>query len=210
MGTSRRGGMPSRRRSAKPKRFELLILCEGTRTEDDYFTYLKRRHKSVNITVDSRGGVPMTLVERAASIKKREERDEKRGRGVAHDEIWCVFDRDEHPNFKEAVLKAAAVSIGVATSIPCFELWLLLHFQEQTAHLERDEAQRALGTHAGTTSKNKSIPPSVMETLYAQYELAKSRAIELDKMHKRNFTEDESNPSSNIWEIVDKIVGPEL
>jgi hypothetical protein len=50
------------------------------------------------------------------------------------DEVWCVFDVDEHPKLAEARDQANANGIQLAVSNPCFELWLLLHFQEHRAH----------------------------------------------------------------------------
>lgn len=43
------------------------------------------------------------------------------------DVVWAVFDRDEHPNYCEAINLCEKHGIGVARSNPCFELWLILH-----------------------------------------------------------------------------------
>lgn len=57
------------------------------------------------VTIDDFHGAPLSLVDRAVEAKRREARDEKKGKGRAHDEVWCVFDRDEHPNIAEALDK---------------------------------------------------------------------------------------------------------
>ena len=38
--------------------------------------------------------------------------------------FWAVFDRDEHPNFDEAVALCDSKSVRVGRSNPCFEVWL--------------------------------------------------------------------------------------
>jgi hypothetical protein len=87
--------------------------------------------------------VPKTLVERASELKKIAEREARRQKDdfLKYDEVWCVFDVDAHPNLADALQQARANSILLAVSNPCFELWLLLHFQDQRAHLERSQAQ---------------------------------------------------------------------
>ena len=56
-------------------------------------------------------------------------------------EYWCVIDVDQHANLVPAVEKAIANGISVAVSNPCVELWFILHFQDQTAEIDRKWAQ---------------------------------------------------------------------
>jgi len=67
------------------------VFVEGKRTEDAYFKFWWRRNRDkIIVNVDGHPGNPMALVERAAAQKNREAREERRGRGKAHDEVWCV------------------------------------------------------------------------------------------------------------------------
>lgn len=66
---------------------------------------------------------------------------------LAFDEVWCVFDIDEHPNLNDARQLANARGVELASSNPCFELWLLLHFREQPGAQDRQHVQRMLRTH---------------------------------------------------------------
>ncbi len=100
------------------------------------------------------GGTPKTLVERAVEIKTTAEKAARSGKdeNLKYDSVWCVFDVDEHPYLAEAQQQARDNGISVAVSNPCFELWALLHFQEQRGHIERHEVQRYAGTTClGTT-----------------------------------------------------------
>ncbi len=122
---------------------ELLAFVEGLRTEELYLTYWHRRYRDrVNVTIDEFRGGPLQLVRHAVDAKKQEAQDEKRGRGRAHDEIWCVFDVDEHPNMPEAAQLARQHGINLAVSNPCLELWFILHFENCSTYIDRKDAQR--------------------------------------------------------------------
>jgi hypothetical protein len=46
------------------------------------------------------------------------------------DRVICAIDRDAHPNFDEALqLARNSDKVDVCVSYPCFEFWLLLHFE---------------------------------------------------------------------------------
>jgi hypothetical protein len=117
-------------REPKPR---ILIVCEGTRTEPEYFTDLRNRERSLVELVIEAGGTPKTLVERAVALKKESKRQAKKDPNLGYEHVWCVFDVDEHPYVAEAQQQARDNKIDVAISNPCFELWALLHFQDQHA-----------------------------------------------------------------------------
>jgi hypothetical protein len=58
-----------------------------------------------------------------------------------HVTIYCVFDRDSHESFQRACDKISELAsratkplpIKGATSLPCFEVWVLLHFDQSDA-----------------------------------------------------------------------------
>lgn len=155
------------------------------------------------VTIDEFHGAPLSLVDRAADAKRGEAREERRGHGRAHDEVWCVFDRDQHPNLPEALDKAAANGIGVVLSNPCIELWFVLHFADQAAHIERGDAQRLSRQLLGC---DKVLTGPALAALSARYADAKQRAQQLDAKHAGDGSPARSNPSSNMWELIDRIM----
>ncbi len=62
------------------------------------------------------------------------------------DEVWAVFDRDDHPYFDEAVKGCLVNGVRVARSNPCFELWLILHECDHDRPESSKEIQRTLKT----------------------------------------------------------------
>lgn len=179
------------------------MFSEGEVTEEVYLLHWWRKNREeVSVEIDEFHGPPLPLVERAVHAKTKGEREEKRGRGDAHDEIWCVFDVDEHPHLDRALQLARENGIKIAVSSPCIELWFQLHFQEQTAYIERGDAQRAVRDNL---YPGKAPPKPVLEELDEGYELAKERAQALDKKHLGDETPAPGNPSSGVWRIVDSI-----
>jgi RloB-like protein len=158
------------------------------------------------VHVDEFNGTPMALVERAIARKNDEAREERRGGGPAHDEVWCVFDVDQHPYLKDAISLAERNGIKIAVSNPCFELWLILHYEDQNAYIEPRLAQaRALEL----VKCKKVLTEATLEALVPLYEDAAERARTLDSKHEGDGNEPRSNPSSEVWKLVDQVVHPD-
>ncbi len=206
MARDRRRGPPRPRRTPQQQIRQILIFVEGERTEDGYFKFWWRRSRDkVIVHIDERNGTPITLVERAVARKKHEEREERRERGKAHDEVWCVFDVDEHSHLAEAILLAENNGINVAVSHPCFELWFILHYEDQTAHIERHPAQVRAKELLGC---GKALSPDALNALADRYDDAVKRAKALDKKHEGDGSPARYNPSSEAWKLVDRIRYP--
>lgn len=189
-------------------RREILVSTEGAKTEDGYLLPWHRAYRdAVLLEIDPFHGVPQSLVERAVETKKAEARDQRRGRGRAHDEIWCVFDINSHPKIPEAVRLAEAHGIGLAISNPCIELWFMLHFQDQTAYLNRHEAQSAAAALLGC---GKVLTRAAMDLLYEGYDDARDRAQRLDAKHHGDGSPPGSNPSSSVWSLIEAIRAQEM
>jgi hypothetical protein len=147
---------------------------------------------------------PKSLVE-LASESKREARRRSRKTGdpnESYDEVWCIFDVDTHENLREACDQAKGNDVHLAISNPCFELWLLLHFQSQTRNLDSRAALQELRHHL--TNYDKTIDS--LSELSGKFETAKSRAIALERKHELDETPFPSdNPSSKVWMFVDAV-----
>jgi RloB-like protein len=154
------------------------------------------------VTIAEERGVPATLVDLAVAAKAEAAREERRGRGSAWDDIWCVFDEDSHPNVPEAISKAEAHGINLAVSSPCIELWFILHFQDQTAFIERRNAQSCARRLTGC---DKRLSDDAVERLGEHYDDARRRARALDEKHAGDGSAPRSNPSSEVWKLVDRI-----
>lgn len=144
------GVPPIRRRKAlrDPKR-RFTLFCEGAKTEPDYFKAVQLECAGALIEIKTHGGVGAPISITDAAIKHKESHGlAKRGRGKnsfeEKDEVWAVFDRDEHDRFSEAVDRCKAHGVRVARSNPCFELWLILHEADFDKPGDRKDVQRKL------------------------------------------------------------------
>jgi RloB-like protein len=207
MSAPRRGGTPLGRGNGArtPHRDSLLVFSEGVSTEVGYLIHWHRLHRErILVEIDPTHGDPLTLVEAAVRRRRLERREQDKGRGEAHTEYWCVFDRDEHATFDAAVRLARREEIGLAVSNPCLELWFVWHFQDQTAYIERADAQRLSRKLLGC---DKTLDTSALESLAEQrrYEAAKRRALRMDVRHEGDGSAPGSNPSSGMHALVDRI-----
>ena len=108
----------------------VLIVCEGGKTEPNYFQEIRDDFKlstaNIRIVGDQCGSSPRNVVGFALSEHRKTKR---------YNRIFCVFDKDRHPTYNEALDKIRKVklskgaSIQAITSVPCFEIWFLLHFK---------------------------------------------------------------------------------
>ena len=209
--TSGRGRSLRRGVGARPPRRTFLVFCEGEKTEPAYLKALKRDPAirdiaSVEIRVDEEttGSVPLTLVKAAAEARARSTREEREV-----DQIWCLFDVEwpkNHPHLREALDLAKAHDVYVAVSNPCFELWLVLHFESQTAWLDTAAATRLRRKCDG--SSDKGLDGGAYMPRRAD---AARRARSLEKRHFGGGTDfPRDNPSSGMYEFLDAIERPEV
>lgn len=196
-------GPPRRRVTRDEIRKDVLVFSEGKLTETDYILHWYRKHRTkVNVAIDDSHGVPRTLIDSAVDAKLKSEREEKRGRGRAYDEVWLVHDVDQHPALDEVRQKAHANAIGLAISNPCIELWFILHFEQQTAYIGKKAAQDRSGD---LIRCGKALSKEALARLEENYEDARDRALRLDVKHEGDGNPEGSNPSSSLWRLIDSI-----
>ena len=189
---------------------KVFICCEGDQTERIYFNSIRKslRLSKDRIKVLFNGSAPISVVQGLISeIEDRTEFNPADG-----DEAWAVFDGDEHinsdrPGWDRALALAVENGIKIAISNPCFELWFLLHFQEQSANLSRSEARRKLKEHVESYEKNMDLYPRYLKDRTA---LAVQRAQSLAAVHSRNKNPHYTNPSSAVHGLVTLLLSLEV
>ena len=174
-----KGGRPTRRLGREEVRRIVRVHSEGTVTEPSYFRHIARGSTWVTVTFGPGGMGPLPLVDRArADIRERR----RRNTTIEFDEIWVVFDIDQHPYVNQAREEARHSDIQTVISNPCFELWLLLHIEEHNRAIDRHAAQRR-ARKLGLIDK-KSINPSAWGSLDDTHATARTRAIKLGQRHE--------------------------
>lgn len=186
---------------SRPRKTIIRVLTEGRVTEPNYIDVLKQKYRDsfeIEVMKGDAGSSPKILVDLARKYQKRRDKN-----NPEFDEIWCIFDVDQHQNLKSVIQEARDSNIKIAISNPCFELWLVWHYKDQTAPIKSHDIQKVAqdlgilkGKHLTENGKNK---------VREKYEDAKSRAQRLEKRHTCDGAKSWKNPSSQMWKFVDRL-----
>lgn len=189
----------------------ILIVCEGRKTEPNYFNEIRAVHRLQTANVEVRhselGTAPLQVVRYAQELFEHGDRHRHILRR-AFERVYAVFDRDDHHSYFDALNYAAqldgklrndakqAVTFKAIASVPNFELWLLLHFEDIRAPLHRDEVLRRLRTHLPGYQKGNG---SVFADTRAHLDIATHRA---QSLANRFTAEDGQEPFTAVVDMV--------
>lgn len=144
----------ARKKPKRPPFDRVLIVTEGAKTEPLYFEDIRKQKRIASAHIE--------VLHSALGTEPRQVVDYAHQRFLETKEFECVFavfDRDDHRTYADALSRARAldntlrndgkqlVRFFAVPTVPCFELWLLLHYQNQLAPLHRSEALDRLKTH---------------------------------------------------------------
>lgn len=205
-----------RRKAQRQPAERLLIVCEGSKTEPLYLGEIRQqlRLPSANVQVQpaAYGTEPLRIVECAERLFT----EGQRALGIharSFDRVVVVFDRDEHHTYHAALQRVAAlngrlendervkVPFEAVVSVPCFELWLLLHFEDVFAPLHRDEALARLRRYLPGYAKGQG---SLWAVTRAGLDVATGRAHAL--VAAGHTAEEGTQPITNMHELVHRLL----
>lgn len=74
-----------------------LIVCEGERTEPNYFKALiKDRYSDIReVTIEGKGQGTVSLIKETMAIRNKSNKE--------FDRVWAVFDKDDFNDFNDAI-----------------------------------------------------------------------------------------------------------
>ena len=137
----KRTAIKARKVGGKLQRQYFLIVCEGTKTEPNYFESIKKllpRGVLEFIDIQGTGTNTISLIEWAEKFRDKEAQNNRK-----YDQTWAVFDKDSFParNFDNAVNKGEDLKdkINCAWTNEAFELWYLLHFEYVSVGMSRED-----------------------------------------------------------------------
>ncbi len=198
------------RRSRNPREpyDVVLIVCEGEKTEPNYIAGLceELQLSTANIKVLGIGADPLTIVNYAI---------EEYDRYKDYDQVYCVFDKDEHSTYQAALDKILTcqnrkenkVPIHAITSVPCFEYWLLLHFVDSAKPYVRsgnktagDQLLNAIRVHI---SKYKKGHPDIYGIVKTNISIAITRAKRIANQQEKSQTD---NPTTRFYQLIEYLL----
>jgi hypothetical protein len=192
-----------------------LIVCEGEKTEPNYFKSFPLNVGSYvyDLTFDGGGISTKKVVEKA--IELRDSSTQK------YDRVWAVFDKDRFPvnQFNGAISKAVSNNIFCAWSNEAFELWYLLHFYNRNTPMSRKDYKKAIERAindklAGNRSK-KTKPFKYLKNSQEMYSILQKYgnqnqaikwAIAIESQHHgENYSS--YNPCTMVYKLVKELNG---
>ncbi len=137
---------------------QFFVACDDTYAPEQYFGFfrLSRVHIQVVPSVGGRcaaGDVLKRLLEYSRQFGPEED-----------DELWMLLDTDHYTkashvrSFVATIKRAQKKNINIALSKPCFELWLLLHHENESvvgSLSNASDVARALRAKLGQYDKTK-------------------------------------------------------
>lgn len=202
MGRGRTSRAPlGRKLGNREPKAKIYAICEGSRTEPSYLRLVSKSSRDAVvelIIIDEAATSPWELVDVGCAHLERL-KSPRSNPYADRDQVWIVFDIDEHPKLKQAKQRAEEKGLHLAISNPSVEIWFLLHFQDCTAHIHRDEALKAVEFHIpGYDKKFSDLGP-----LSGRQSLAVERAARLAAKHAGDGTAfPHDNPSTGMAELI--------
>ncbi len=213
-----RSAQDSARDNSKRQSYDkILVVCEGEKTEPIYFEEIRvvLGIDFANIEIDgSCGSSPINVVNRAYLLHR-----EALQSGDSYNRVFCVFDKDSHTTFEEAIERINQINCELSEqglkeqsrfegiiSIPSFEYWFLLHYNPTTKPYAATPT-KSVGDHVIDDLK-KYLPgyKKTQKGLFSKSQnegtlegaLANSRRI-----YKASLKSGNINPSTNVHELIE-------
>lgn len=200
-----------KRKSARRAVYDrVLVVCEGSKTEPNYFKEIRATYRLSTANIDICGkecdSDPLSVIKYAIKTFKKDS---------DYDRVFCVVDRDKHTTFDAAMDKLHRTKLGkgvtftAITSVPCFEFWLLLHFgyttrqfcapgMDSNCELVIDELNR------------RNLIPGYNKGAQNVFSLTKDKLSDAIKHAKRlqehNRETESVNPATNIHELIEYLI----
>lgn len=189
-------------RKSKPK---VLIVCEGKKTERDYFALIKKKYRLTSVVVvksSMLGSAPISVVQSAVSLSQ--EQIELYGKSAQYEQVYCVYDTDEHTSLREAKRLINENNFIAIISNICFEYWLILHYKySRASFLSRSGKSASQVCIEKLEEYIKNYKKSAIEKYFDDLFLRLETAIFNSKKSLNDaVSTNELNPSTNVHELI--------
>lgn len=191
----------------------VTIVCDDTATAPAYFTALSREVKQrVTLRIvraPCRGASPDMVVEEA--IRKTRELAESGDQDDNdRDAVWALLDLESEPErqcqARDARNRAEQNSVKVALSIPCYEVWTLLHLQDTGEYFKSGRDVLARVERQWQTCFGQQLGPKAQAD-YSKIVPRRSEAANRAEAHWRNNDPSRTEVFRIIRDIDDTCLG---
>ena len=208
----------SHERKSKPRRVvcKILIVCEGTKTEPNYFRKFAAFNRGsivYEVNVKGMGANTMSVVDEAIRIKENSEK-----KNSEYDRVWAVFDKDsfDDSKFNGAIDKAKKHNVNCSWSNEAFELWFLYHFCNVTTATARTDFRKRITEAVNNSDEYKSKKAYVYEkNAEDNYEVmnkygSQENAIKWAEAQSEKWSGQpyaKQNPCTMVYQLVRQLIG---
>ena len=195
---ARKSSLFERKKPSLKPQTRVLVICEDTKSSLQYLkdaAHHFRAYAEVDIVHCGKND-PLNIVKEAMERQR------------LFDHVYCAIDRDRHENFDEALdLAKGKKKISVIASYPCYEFWLLLHFQKTRRpyigvgkNSSGDLLVKDLCKVAGMENYAKGSFENLFERLIDRLPTARQRAAQVMEEALNN---DNLNPSTRLHDLIE-------
>lgn len=214
--TKKRGPLVNseRKQGTRAQIVRFLIVCEGEKTEPNYFKAFidNRRSEVKEVNVKGCGCSTCQLINEAKKIQEKLEHE----RQVPFDRVWLVFDKDEFKDFNKAIADAKKEGMNCAWSNQAFELWYVLHFQYLDTGVDHKQYIGMIEDKVMKASKSKTFKYKKNDVGFYQIlhehgneDFAFKNAEKLRNRHKGKVDYAAHNPRTEVDLLVNELRHPE-
>ena len=176
--------MNRKRSASKGKKINphFWVFCEGA-TEEAYVCFLRSRYR-----------IPAEIVTKisGSKISEGEIKKYKQGKPQHEKDIdFLIYDAD----VQDTLIRLRSIcAVTLITSNPSIELWFLIHYKTQTAHISTSECIKELRNRNRNNYRKGILDERLRARLAGHYSEACKRAEKLTLYE---------NPSSNMFLIIE-------
>jgi len=203
-----------RKQSLRAPYDRVLIVCEGAKTEPNYLKEIQDAYRlstaNIDICGEECGSDPLSVVNYAIE-RFRADPD--------YDKVYCVIDRDKHTTFDAAMDKLRQTKLGkgvaftATISVPCFELWLLLHFVYTTKQFCAPGTASNCELVIAELNKKGRIPrysKGAQNVFALTKEMLPDAIKHAGRLQKHNQETDSNHPATNMHELIEYLTSLNL
>ena len=188
-----------------------LIICEGTKTEPNYFLEIKNI-----IDKNYKGKIELQIQGKAVGTMKLLKEAEKLAKSNLNNikHVWVIYDKDDFSkssfdnvqNKCNELNKNSSITYHPIWSNQCIELWFLLHFMTLQTDIPRKEYIKKLNENykingLGIYKKNNK---DTFEKLRKFLPNAIKNAKILEESHEMKIPS-KMAPSTKVYELIEKL-----
>ena len=224
MGSEREEGFKKRKGQRKAKKqdneklapYRYLIVCEGEKTEPNYFEGIRNKINAkyaarirvegkVELQIEGTGRNTNDLVNYVARLVNKTP--------MFYEHIWVIFDKDDFTDdqFNSAIEQAESKGYKVGWSNEAIELWFLLHFEYLNTGIGREKYCEKLSQYFkeynisnGKYKKNMEDIFDILEK-HGSMGQAINGSTKLLKEYEDSSSPAKMKPATTVFKLVEEL-----